>query len=883
AFDLVLNTSGVTSFSNVVGGSSALNSLTTNAGGSTSIASNISTTGAQTFNDAVTLTGSGTFASSGSGNIGFGSTLNGAFDLVLNTSGITSFGNIVGGSSALNSLTTNAGGSTSIGSNITTVNAQTFNDSVNLAGDSTLQSNSNGDIHFSSTLDGAKALAVNTAGVSFFGAEVGGTTALTSLTTNAGGSTSIDGNMTTSGTQTYNDTVNLANDSTFQSNSGGDVHFSSTLDGAKVLAVNTSGVSFFGAAVGGTSALTSVTTDAAGSTSIDGNITTTGAQTFNDAAVLAGNNTLQSNSSGDIHFSSTVNGTSVLAVNTAGTSFFGAAVGGTTPLTSVTTDSSGGTSIVSNVSTTGAQTYNDAVVLAGSGNKTFSSSGSGNIGFGGTLDGASDVILNTGGTLTLGNLVGNTTPLNTLTANPALTVINGGIVKTASTQFYNAVSLGNNTTLQITGSGNMTLGNIQGNNFNLTATGGSGSNDLIVSTNAANQIWNISGANSGNIAGISGLGTFNFSSMETLTGGINSDTFALNGSTFNGAINGGLGSNSLVADNTLNNWTLSGVNSGTVTGITGGFANIQNLTGGSADDNFILSGGGVSTINGGAGTNLLQANNGAAYIWNITGNNAGSINGVVGGFSNIENLTGGTGTDTFVLNNNSKIGLIDGGDATALNNTLNTAGYNSGPYTIDVNQTGTSQVNNNLGQTLASFVNVDKLVGNTQGLLTLPNKTNSIQVTELYTGSINDPVFFNGYNSLMGQGTTSLFFSVPAVVYRYGSDVVAYINGLPMFFYNISSISGNIIPGGITPAPVVPSVPSINTNTLFTDINAINSISWQMASGSFVASLYPIDQIPLGAPVSICISQSLLKSNFTNDKYTIKPVKDDRDKTLLCM
>ena len=51
-----VNTAGTTSFTGIVGGSTPLVSLTTNAGGSTSVGTSaVSTTGTQTYNDAVTL------------------------------------------------------------------------------------------------------------------------------------------------------------------------------------------------------------------------------------------------------------------------------------------------------------------------------------------------------------------------------------------------------------------------------------------------------------------------------------------------------------------------------------------------------------------------------------------------------------------------------------------------------------------------------------------------------------------------------------------------------------------------------------------------------------------------------------------------------------
>src|SRR5207249_2258336 len=78
--------------------------------------------------------------------------------------------------------------------------------------------------------------------------------------------------------------------------------------------------------------------------------------------------------------------------------------------------------------------------------------------------------------------------------------------------------------------------------------------------------------------------------------------------------------------------------------------------------------GGV-TINGQAGTDTLVGPN-AGATWNLTGPGQGNIAGVITSYQNIENLTGGTGVDTFVFQSGgtalggSVNGTIDGGAGT---------------------------------------------------------------------------------------------------------------------------------------------------------------------------------------------------------------------------
>src|SRR5207253_8677061 len=102
---------GTTTFNFAVGNSTALTSLTTNAGGTTAINGGaVTTTAAQTYGDNVTL-GAATILT-GVGNASNG-TVNGAQALTVNDSGTTTFNFAVGNTTALTSLTTNVGGTRS--------------------------------------------------------------------------------------------------------------------------------------------------------------------------------------------------------------------------------------------------------------------------------------------------------------------------------------------------------------------------------------------------------------------------------------------------------------------------------------------------------------------------------------------------------------------------------------------------------------------------------------------------------------------------------------------------------------------------------------------------------------------------------------------------
>src|SRR6476661_6373860 len=313
--NLTVNSAGSTTFNTV-----KATSFTTNAGGTTELKGDVTTTGSQTYGDAVTIANNPTLSGS---DITFNNTVDGTSDLTAKAvSGNVTFNGAVGAASAIGNLTANSTGTTA------------FNQTVNAA----------------------------------------------SLTTDAGGTTKINGNVTTTGSQTYGDAVTIANNPIL---SGSGVTFNNTVDANNIgsdLTVDAgAGNVTFNGAVGNTKALgnitanstgitafnqtvnaASLTTDAGGTTQLKGNVTTTGSQTYGDAVTVANNPILLGDS---ITFNNTVDGTSDLTVKAAsGNLTFKSAIGETTPLTNLTANSK--ISLGGNVTTTGTQTYADAVTVA---------------------------------------------------------------------------------------------------------------------------------------------------------------------------------------------------------------------------------------------------------------------------------------------------------------------------------------------------------------------------------------------------------------------------------------------------------------------------------------------------------------------------------------
>ena len=185
---------------------------------------------------------------------------------------------------------------------------------TNLGANSTLIGNN---ITFKGTINGANSLTVNASGITDFQQAIGGTTALNSLNTDVVGKTQINANVTTTGNQNYNDTVEIqnpvtlsttnsniafnktvdsqsgeANDLTLKSGTGNASFNNSVGDTTSLgnLSVNSSGTTLFNNTV----KAASLTTDEAGTTNINGNITTKGNQTYNDRLTINNNPSLTS-------------------------------------------------------------------------------------------------------------------------------------------------------------------------------------------------------------------------------------------------------------------------------------------------------------------------------------------------------------------------------------------------------------------------------------------------------------------------------------------------------------------------------------------------------------------------------------------------------------
>ena len=239
--------------------------------------------------------------------------------------------------------------------------------------------------------------------------------------------------------------------------------------------------------------------------------------------------------------------------------------------------------------------------------------------------------------------------------------------------------------------------------------------DTLVGPNA-NATWNIAGPNSGSVT--SGGVTVGFAGFEKVNAGSGNDNFVFaDGASLSGAISGGAGSNTL---------NFSAEASPVVVNLaTGGYALFQNVIGGSATDTLI----GPNSTN----------------VWDVTNNGSGDLNGTVT-FSHFENLTGGSGADTFKFSAGKHIsGVADGKGG---NNTLNFALYTTA-LTVNL-AAGTSNG--------GGFANIDTLVGggSTSDRLIGADGANTWTLTGANAGTVGS-LGFSSFENLTGGASNDTF------------------------------------------------------------------------------------------------------------------------------
>ncbi len=218
---------------------------------------------------------------------------------------------------------------------------------------------------------------------------------------------------------------------------------------------------------------------------------------------------------------------------------------------------------------------------------------------------------------------------------------------------------------------------------------------------------------------------------------------------------------------TRNAWTISSDNAGTirVDGDNDGdfesdirFERFSRLRGGSGQDTFTLQNNGtIVAVDGEGGNNSFVNQKEGDFLWNIpsTGQ-VGSVeqiistgNQKINDFSNIQNITAGSGVDIFVVANGSDINNVQAGGG----NSQDIADFSSvsGPLNFDFAQ-----------DTYAGISQIEILVGNgaESSLIGAVGENNSWQLGVVEVSAYNSEGYNDGLNDgLVSTATKSLVFS----------------------------------------------------------------------------------------------------------------------------
>ncbi len=166
--------------------------------------------------------------------------------------------------------------------------------------------------------------------------------------------------------------------------------------------------------------------------------------------------------------------------------------------------------------------------------------------------------------------------------------------------------------------------------------------------------------------GLSPLEFVGVKSIEVLAGEGDDTVQLLSVITVDTSLQGGGGDDTLIGPDEEVDWILTDNGAGTVADIA--FSDFERLVGGNAADSFQLQPGGTVAlgIDGGDGSDVLLATD-VANTWAITGADSGTLAdsdtlNVSLAFEGIENLIGGRGADLFQLASGGSVsGTIDGG------------------------------------------------------------------------------------------------------------------------------------------------------------------------------------------------------------------------------
>lgn len=254
---------------------------------------------------------------------------------------------------------------------------------------------------------------------------------------------------------------------------------------------------------------------------------------------------------------------------------------------------------------------------------------------------------------------------------------------------------------------------------NLNANANATANNTLISDDASNNVWSITGKNKGTLNA-----QLSFDGFANLLGGKNADTFNFNGALANitGVIDGGLGVDNLNVTAAGRDLSVRIVNA--------------NKAASAGDVNIIN----VESVEANAAQNNSLIASDVQNQWTINSKNSGLLSTTDSSlqFTNFSNLIGGLAADNFVFDVLGELaGYIDGGVDTSKD-------------IVDVSKL--THANIVLGNDGVGYRNIENYIGNNADSILTGDKNDNVWTlsADKNSGDVNNKVFFTGFTSLQG-------------------------------------------------------------------------------------------------------------------------------------
>ncbi len=596
------------------------------ADGKITLGNNVSTTGTQTYKGVITLDTNAVELKTADATSKLdlqGGVAGNSQNLTLtNTANTTDADAIKTGGAISNVAVLSVDGNTTLGGDVTTSGNQTYTKAVVLGANSQLDAGAS-KISLASVDAAGKNLTLKSTNAAADAIKASG--AISNVAAlNVAGKSTLNGSITSTGSQTYGNTLTLVTDT--QLDAGGEKISLAGVDAAgKNLTLKSTNAGAdaikTSSTIGNVAALT-----VTGKSTLGGNVTSTGDQSYSDVVKLGANVQLDAGSAKialagvdgstrNLTLKST--NASADAIKTTG------AIGNVAALTVTGKSTLGG-----NVTTTGKQSYGDAVTLGGADSTRVLTAGT-DIDLGAVAGAGKNLTVAASGTATLGGAISGVAALDT--TGSGATQINTDI--NATTQRYGSSALG--------GAG--TTRTLSGENVSLAAVGGNGMNLTVDASDKATLGGDVSGVKVLSVKGSNGIAVgakVSTDDAQSYTGTVSligASVFKGKSLTFNGA---------LVAGDKNIGFLTDGLS---IVGTLSGSGNAQ-LGGFDADKSIGLLGGtGDATISADAIQNLIDAGFSGVTIGS-DGAGAVNVGGAVASALDLKtNLTLSSGTGAITV------------------------------------------------------------------------------------------------------------------------------------------------------------------------------------------------------------------------------------------